>query len=356
MDKESMCIRVPKIYGEKAIVLANRLEIVNKELEVRRDREFIYIPVVSEPRDDELEAFRKQIRSSEVTTLRFPIRKRSAPTLAELLEDKLSPDLIAGLPRSVDLVGDIAIIELPPELKLHKIIVGEAIMKTHHGIRTVLAKAGAVEGTYRLRKLSIIAGESRTETVHKEHGCQYHVDLARVYFSPRLSYEHDRVASLVQEGETVIDLFAGVGPFSVLIAKRHAKVKVFTIDVNPDAVDFLRRNIRLNRVEDRVHPLLGDAREIVEESLSSIADRVIMNLPEKASEFVDVACQGLKSEGGTVHFYSFVNATTSLEDAQSRFSEAVKKSGREVRKILFSRLVRATAPYEWQAVLDAKIV
>jgi len=100
---------------------------------------------------------------------------------------------------------------------------------------------------------------------------------------------------------------------------------------------------------------LGDAKQVVAERLAGVADRVIMNLPEKALEFVGGACKALKPDGGIVHFYSFVSASASLENVKLCFIEAVEKSEREVKKILFSRLVRATAPYEWQAVLDAKI-
>jgi tRNA (guanine37-N1)-methyltransferase len=218
-----------------------------------------------------------------------------------------------------------------------------------------LAKAGAVSGTYRVRDFEIVAGEPRTDTVHKEHGCKYYVDLATAYFSPRLSHEHKRVASLVADGETVADLFAGVGPFTVLIAKKNANGKVHAVDINPNAVEFLRKNIRLNRVENRAYALLGDARQVAKERLHGIADRVIMNLPESTVDFVDAACEALKSTGGIVHFYSFVDSIDSLEDVQRRFARKVEEYGRKVEVVLFSRFVRGTAPYEWQIVLDAKI-
>jgi tRNA G37 N-methylase Trm5 len=86
-----------------------------------------------------------------------------------------------------------------------------------------------------------------------------------------------------------------------------------------------------------------------------VADRVIMNLPEKAIEFVDAACNALKPEGGTIHFYVFVSASNSLEATRTYLEEAVKKRGRKVVEVLSSRMVRETAPHEWQAVLDASI-
>jgi len=355
MPKESICIRVQKTHGEKVIILANKLKIVNKELKFQRDNDFIYIPLTRQPLETELEKFKEQVPDCKVSTYLFPERKKRIKTFVELLEDKLSPHLLASLPRAIDFVGDIAIIEIPPELDAYKNVIGKAVLKTYRNVRAVLAKASAVSGTYRLRAFSTIAGEPKTETIHKEYGCKYYVDLAKAYFSPRLSHEHNRVASLVKESETVIDLFAGVGPFAILIAKTHENVKVYAIDMNPHAVEFLKKNIRLNRVEGKVYPILGDAKQIVKQRLSSVADRVIMNLPEKATEFVDAACEAVKPTGGIVHFYSFVNASNSLEDVKLHFANAVKDAGRIVEKILFSKFVRATAPYEWQAVLDAKI-
>ncbi len=267
----------------------------------------------------------------------------------------MPPQLLASLPHSLDVVGDIAIIEIPPELKSSKSIVGEAIMQVHRNVCVVLAKASKVSGTFRLRELEFIAGEQRTSTQYKENGCIYQVDVAKAYFSPRLSHERQRVAEQVHGGEVVVDLFAGVGPFAVLMAKTHG-AKVFAVDINPDAIEFLQRNVRLNRVENRVFPIVGDARKIIKDQLKGAADRVIMNLPETAHEFIDVACKALKPGGGIVHFYGFVRAPDTIENLQSRFAEATEKAGRKVRAFRESKPVRETAPFECQAVLDAEIV
>lgn len=355
MPKESICVKVPKIQGEKAIALANELEIVDKKLEIQRNKNFIYIPIIRKPLESEIDKLEEKLPDSRISTYAFPEMKKQVRTFIELLEDRFSPHLLASVPRAIDFVGDIAIIEIPPKLDVDKSTIGEAILKTQKNTHTVLAKASAIGGTYRTREFSIIAGEPKTETIHKEYGCKYYVDLAKAYFSPRLSYEHKRVASLVKEGETVIDLFAGVGPFAIQIAKTHENVRVYAVDVNPYAVDFLKRNIRLNRVENKVHPILGDAKQVVAKRLSEVADRVIMNLPERAIEFVDVACEALKPIGGIVHFYSFISSSDSIEDMKRNFVETIEKHGRKAEKILFSRLVRATAPYEWQTVIDAKI-
>jgi tRNA (guanine37-N1)-methyltransferase len=355
MQNESACIKVSKTQGEKAIILAYKLKLVNNDLEIQSDEKSVYIPITNQPSEDIIRTFENQIPGLEVTTRFFPERKKAKPSLIEILEDRLPPHLLASLPRAMDFVGDIAIIEIPPQLEAHKNIIGEAILKTNQNVQTVLAKAGPVSGTHRLRDFTVVAGEPKTETVHKEYGCHYYVDLAKVYFSPRLSYEHNRVASLVKEGETVVDMFAGVGPFAIQVAKKHQDVKVYAVDVNPYAIEYLKKNVRFNKVVGKVHPILGDARQVVDEKLSGIADRVIMNLPEKAIEFVDAACKALKPVGGIIHFYSFTNDSDSLENVEQSFTKAVERIGREAEGILYARNVRETAPYEFQVVLDIEI-
>jgi tRNA (guanine37-N1)-methyltransferase len=356
MSESSLCIKVKKIHGEKTLISANKLGIINRKLKIHQNASHIYVPLIRQPNENELSTLKAQLPDFELATNVFTKKKQQRKTLAQVLENRLPPHLLASLPQALDIIGDIAIIEIPPELKNHQNLIGEVILTVHKNVLTVLAKIGAVSGTYRLREFEIIAGEPKTATIHKEYGCQYHIDAAKAYFSPRLSHEHNRVASLVQTGETVVDLFAGVGPFSVLIAKKNADAKVYAVDINPEAVEFLKRNVRLNRVENWVIPILGDAKQVIEKRLLGVADRVIMNLPEKAMEFIDAACRAIKPSGGIVHYYAFVRLPDSIENAQLRFSEAVEKAGRKVGTFLSAKTIRETAPYEWQIVLDAKIL
>lgn len=324
-------------------------------MKIQQAEDHLYIPLIKKPLPADVEELEKKLPEFEISTHKFPERAKRHHSLLDVLEDKLPPHLLATVPRAIDFVGEIAVVEIPSELERHKRMIGEAIMKIHKQVHTVLAKSGAVEGIYRLREFEVITGAGETETVHKEYGCSYHVDLAKAYFSPRLSHEHDRVASIVKDGETIVDMFAGVGPFSILIGKRHENVRVYAIDVNPDAIVLLKRNLKENRVEQKVAPILGDADQIIGERLRRIADRVIMNLPERAIEYVDSACETLKREGGIVHYYDFTNTPNPLENARVRLIEAVEKTSRNIKKILFARKVRAIAPYAWQVVVDAEI-
>jgi tRNA G37 N-methylase Trm5 len=125
--------------------------------------------------------------------------------------------------------------------------------------------------------------------------------------------------------------------------------------VNPDAIALLKKNVAVNRVAKQVVPILGDARQVVKEELISVADRVIMNLPETAIGYVDVACDAISSKGGIIHYYEFTKTSEPLETASIRLTEAVRCSNRKVKNILFAKTVREVAPYTWQVVVDAEI-
>jgi tRNA (guanine37-N1)-methyltransferase len=355
MIKPIVCIKVPKSQGEKTILLTIKLGLIDKSLSIHHSETSICIPLIRQPKENEIEVLRHQVPQSHLTTNIFIEKKPSIPTLIQNLKEQIPQNLLASLPHALDIIGDIAIIEVTPELKPYEKTIGTAILKTNKNFKTVLAKAGAINGTYRTREYNFIAGENRTYTIHREYGCQYYVDIAKTYFSPRLSHEHQRVASLVQSGETVVDLFAGVGPFSVLIAKTNPEVKVYSIDINPVSIEMLRKNVRINKVENRVLPILADARDITAKKLSGVADRVIMNLPETAIAFVDAACQAVKPLGGIIHFYGFVRSPNTIANLQHSFSQAIEKANRKVQSIIYAKKIRETAPYEWQVVLDTQV-
>jgi tRNA (guanine37-N1)-methyltransferase len=352
---EVACLRVPKKSAEKALALLRKLALLNTELRLQSENGYIHVPLLREPLTSELEELKNHLPSVKLSKGEFLERQKPAVSLVDLLSDKLSSHVLASLPQAVDFVGDIAVVEIPPELEPHKLDIGAAILKAHTRVRTVLSKGSPVSGVYRLRTYEIIGGEAKTQTLHKEHGCIYHVDLAKAYFSSRLSYEHLRVASLVRENEIVVDMFAGIGPFSILTAKRHANVRVYAVDMNPDAYELLRKNILANRVMGKATPILCDVRQVVDERLTGVADRVIMNLPEKAVEYVDVACKALKPEGGVIHYYQFVDTPEPLDTAGNRFAEVVKHSNRRLLRISETRIVRGIAPFKYQVVVDAEI-
>jgi tRNA (guanine37-N1)-methyltransferase len=261
------------------------------------------------------------------------------------------------VPRSYDVVGDIAIIRIPEALSHRAEEIAIEVVKNNQHVRTALRQASPVAGDLRLRKLEWLFGEKRTETIHKEFGCAFKVDLAKCYFSPRLSFERMRIAKQVKPEEVVVNMFAGVGCFSIVIAKYARPRIVFSIDVNPHAIHYLKENVALNKVRHIVEATMGDAKDIIANQLQNAADRVLMPLPEKAYDYLSYALTALKPKGGTIHYYDFVHAgkdENPVEKVKQRVSERMIKLDRAF-KFYGGKAVRPVGPRWHQVVLDIEI-
>ena len=230
---------------------------------------------------------------------------------------------------SFDIIGDIAIVKYREDLDYKelakKLVDGKSIKK--------LAVDMGVRGSERIRELKIIVGDS-LETIHKEYGVRLKVDISKVYFSPRLATERWRVVQKVKDGETIFDMFAGCGPFSILIAK-YRDVKIYACDINPYAIDYLEENIKMNKVKG-ITPILGDARDVAKEIK---ADRIIMNLPHSSFEFLEYAIEAAKN-GAFIHYYEILPKNNEREK-----DIIAKGKDKGVRvKILEKRRVHAYSP------------
>lgn len=277
--------------------------------------------------------------------------------LKTALEEKLSPQELALVYKSYDVIGDLAVIRVPEPLLPLSETIAEALMQQHKHVKAVWRQSGPVSGDFRLRQLEWVAGERKTETVYREHRCLFKVNITECYFSPRLGFERMRIAKLVQENEIVTNMFAGVGSYSITIAKHAKPAKVYSIDLNPVAVTYMRENILLNKVIDQVVPIQGDADKIVEEELKNTADRVLMPLPEKAYEFIDAALAALKPRGGWIHYYDFEHARKKeapVEKVKSKVAEKLRREDASF-EIYFGRKVRQTGPNWYQIALDIRI-
>jgi tRNA (guanine37-N1)-methyltransferase len=281
------------------------------------------------------------------------LRKRLRKTLSSVL----SPEDLVYVYNSYDIVGNVAVFRLSRASRKNAQDIAKAIMSVHKSVKTVLAQVSPVAGGFRLRRLTHVTGENRTSTIHRESGCLFSVDVEKCYFSPRLYHERSRIAKLVKPNETVVNMFAGVGCFSIAIAKHVNTSKVFSIDANPAAIQFMRENIRLNKVYGKVIPLFGDSKAIIESRLQHAADRVLMPLPEKAFEYLPSAVSALKTSGGWIHYYDFEHAETTekpIEKTKLKVTEKLDKL-HAAFKFPFSRVVRTTGPNWYQVVLDIHI-
>jgi tRNA (guanine37-N1)-methyltransferase len=269
--------------------------------------------------------------------------------LKKALENVLSQKESEELFSAFDQIGDIIIVRIPDSLLAKKKIIGETLLEQVKTAKSVFYQSSSVEGDFRTRDLEILAGIDKTETEYKEFGCRFIVDVQKAFFSPRLSTERDRIANLVQDDEVVINMFGGVGMFSIIAAKRK-KCTVYNIDINPVATTLCEKNIELNKLEGNVTSILGDASQVIEEKLEDKGDRVLMLLPERSDEFLNSAISATKNNG-TIHYYSHVHA-----DEKSQASKLSVKHYQEITpvksNILDSKIVRAVGPRYFQTVVD----
>ncbi len=268
--------------------------------------------------------------------------------LFEAISNLLPETLHDFIPKAYDVIGDIAIIEIPDELELYKKEIGDALFSVFPSIKSVYHKASAVSGELRIRELEHISGEKKCETVHTEYGIRIHVNVCKTYFSPRLSNEHNLISKKTQDGDIIIDLFTGVGPFPLHIAK-NCNATIFATDINETAINCLKKSIELNKLKGEITPISGDCRK-VSPSLPK-ADRIIMNLPGKSLEYLSVACQQIKS-GGTIYFYYFSKDKSPKETMLKILEEELEKLGCKIIQVIDYRKVRESAPYEIQACLE----
>ena len=269
-------------------------------------------------------------------------------TLESVLSTKESDELISAF----DQIGHIIIIRIPDSLISKKKLIGETLLDQVKSAKSIFYQSSSVDGEFRTRDLEILAGEDRTETEYKESGCRFLVDVRNVFFSPRLSSERTRIAEFVNNDEVVVNMFGGVGIFSIIAAKMK-RCTVFNIDINPLAAKLCKKNIAINRLVGNVISIEGDASQVINSQLENKSDRTLMLLPEKSDEFLDSAILTTKS-GGIIHYYSHIHADKKSDAA--KLSEQHYMQITPVKStILGSKIVRPVGPRFYQTVVDVKI-
>ncbi len=273
--------------------------------------------------------------------------------LKEALKGVLSATEVSLLSSSFDVIGSIAILKIPDELKDKEDTIGDAILSHVKNVKTVLKQASEVGGEFRTRELKFVAGIENYETIYKESGCLFKVNVREVYFSPRLSTERERIAGLVHEHERILNMFAGIGTFSIIIAKQKRCV-VVSVDKNAVAIELAKDSIKMNKkLLGEVTPIIGDASEYSSEHRSSF-DRVLMPLPERADEFLPCAVESCK-DGAMIHYYVHVPEedfhqkgwiSAHLDQFEIKGSKVEVKNWKKVREV---------GPRYIQAVADLKV-
>ncbi len=325
----SKCVKVPKAEGESTRKSLVEAELIDNRLKIRSDESCVYLPVI-----DSLSAemISKVNSSLSLTECDF-IENERVNSIVDII----------GFAPSFEVIGDIAVVTEEYDKK-----VGEAIMAVHKNVKTVLVPTSGVAGEFRVREFNVLCGENRTTTTYKENGMVYEMDLAKVYFSPRLCTERKRVADLVNDSELVLDMFCGVGPFAIPVAKRA--MYVVAVDKNPYAIEYLKKNMQINHVTN-VEAINLDARDI---EVMQPVDRIVMNLPHTSFDFLDVAFKCIAT-GGIIHYYDIKPESEIFEGIIKK----VQNKATECRcliEIADKRIVRSYSPHEYNIVLDIRVV
>ncbi|MCX8175338.1 MAG: class I SAM-dependent methyltransferase family protein [Candidatus Micrarchaeota archaeon] len=340
----ALCAKVERKNAEKARQKLAQAGLLDADYVPARDCKFVYFALK-----------RKPPARLGLKVARRALRKRSerGKPLRKALEGKLTKREAQELVASFDIVGDIAVVEIPPALAKKEGLIARAILKNHKNLRVVAKKTGGTAGEFRIRPVKVIAGEKRTFTVYREAGCLFELDLNKAYFSPRLGTERGRVAGLVKMGEQVLVPFAGVGPFAIRIAKKVPTAQVVGIELNPDAAGYFERNVIRNNCGN-VEVLKGDVKELLPGRYAGWADRVAMPLPKDAKDYLPCVLPCLK-RGGVLHYYSFGDSRRPYSHAEGELRKAAADCGRDVR-VLFRRVVRPYSKDTVQVAIDAEIL
>ena len=329
---ELPCVRVPREEGEAARRELAESDLIESEFEIVVEDGWLYLPVGDPAAVPET----------------FDVVDHDVPAR----DTQTTPADILGFEPSYERLGDVALLEEDDTERAQQI--AAAIVDSDLPLKTVLNKASKIKGEERVRDWEVLAGDG-TETVHREYGCEFVLDIAEVYFSPRLATERHRVAAQVEAGEHVFDMFAGVGPFAIPMAKQGGEV--VAVDVNPQAVEYLRENARRNDVEARVTAIEGDVREVVagsigERAYAGWADRIVMNLPHSAGDFLDSAVR-LAGEECVLHYYDIQHEDDLFGPGTRAIRAAVGDAYDVV--VLTERVVRSYSPHEWNVCLDVRL-
>lgn len=330
------CVKVPlKELNDTRIKLMENGQM-NMEYRIKAENDYGYIPV-----NEDVEGY-------EIVCMNLEALKKVPHNFSELLEDELTEEEIENLRTSFDTIGDIVILEIPEELHDKKQKIGDAALKFTKR-KSIYMKKSAVKGTTRVRELEFLSGIDDSVTIHKEHGARLKLDVREVYFSPRLATERKRVMESVHDGEKILDMFCGIGPFPIVIAK-NKHVDITAVDINDEAIKYLDENIMLNKLKGNIETYCGDIGE-VGKSFNCKFDRIIMNLPGLAYSFLDLAVS-LIEDGGTINYYEF---SDSYDPGIKRLENACEKQNKKV-EITNTRKVKSTSPGEWHVAIDGKVM
>ncbi len=335
-------IRIQKSCAEDIRKKLFEIRAVDGERKFIRDGEWVEIPI----RAEMVEEAKKY---GEIVEQCKPLFKERPPAPFDIIEKRMDiGEKKALLPRKWELFVDVLILKIPEQLEKHKLKIAE-IYADVLGARTVLRDVGGIGGEYREPLVEFLWGDD-AETVHLENGVRFRFDASKIMFSSGNIDERVRMAYLPSHNEIIVDMFAGIGYFSIPMAVHSRPKKICACEKNPTSFKYLRENILLNRVEGIIEPLLGDNREVCPEN---IADRVIMGYVGKTHLFLQKGFSVLK-DMGIIHYHETCPEELLPQRPILRVRANAKDSGYKVLGINL-RKIKSYAPGIAHIVVDAKV-
>jgi tRNA wybutosine-synthesizing protein 2 len=344
-------VRVSREDVDEALRRLLAADVVERGLKVSPRGDHALIPVQVEPPASLLEGIEHQM--GEVDPEDMSPREGLRTPLERIARDARQAgwpgDEVAALPDRWERLGRLVLLRVPVDLA-HREEEMASLYARVLGVGAVLAEEGPVTGVERRPSVRLVWGEG-TVTVHREHGVEYEFDARRQMFSKGNVGERLRMGRTVRDGETIVDMFAGIGYFALPMAVMGSPALVHAAEIDPEAHRWLGMNVARNGVEGTVRPLLGDCRDVVPRG---VADRVVMGYVGGTEDYLDVAIEALGPGGGVVHLHEKYG----IEEVPDRPMEAVraaaKATGREAR-LLSWREVKSYAPAIVHAVVDVDV-
>lgn len=255
---------------------------------------------------------------------------------------KIPEHQLGNVPKRFDIIGDIAVLSIPDELDSYKFDIARYITAIHRNLKTVLNKTTKVDGDNRIANFEILFGDE-TITIHKEYGFSYRIDVGKVFFNNRLSYERQRVVSRINPHEKVLVPFCGVGPFAIPAA--FLGFETVAIEKNPEAFKWLQENARLNHVDNNMTLIQDDVANLSSTLDSYDFDRAIVPTPYNMDYILANISEFVKNDG-FIHFYTF--------KPQSEIPELIEKLRKMGLKVDYYRRCGNVAPGISRWGLDLK--